>query len=97
MEVQLLPFLKNKEGHVSSVIVKHRQPDQPSEKTEENDSEAAHEACAADILKAIEAKDPKALASALRSAFEIMESEPHEEGPHIEPHSYEAQNEKAAE
>jgi len=41
------------------------------------------ESAAEDLCKAIEAKDYKAIAVALRAAFELLESEPHEEGPHV--------------
>lgn len=42
------------------------------------------ESAAQDLLDAIEKKDTKALAIALRAAFELCDSEPHEEGPHLE-------------
>ena len=93
----MLPFLKRKDQQTAGLIIKHRQPDQHSESIEESDESAAHEACARDLLQAIESKDIKGIAEALQSAFEIMDSEPHKEGKHIEPHSYDAQNQKAAE
>ncbi len=88
----MLPFLKNKEKQQSAVMVKQRAPDQPEQ---EDDKSASHMACAQDLLKAIESKDIKGIAEALQSAFEIMDSEPHVEGEHVSPHSYDAQNEKA--
>lgn len=42
------------------------------------------EACATDIIDAILLKDTKKLAMALKSAFEICDSQPHVEGEHIE-------------
>jgi len=39
-------------------------------------------AAAYDILKALETKDTKALALAIKNAFELCDSEPHIEGPH---------------
>jgi hypothetical protein len=42
------------------------------------------EACAKDALDAIKNNDMRALASALRSMFQIFDSQPHEEGPHTE-------------
>lgn len=92
----MLPFLKRKDGHVSGITIKTRTPDQPAESIDENDPSAAHEACAKDLLRAIEMKDIKGIASALYDAFSIMDSEPHEEGPHPEPHSYDSQNQKAS-
>lgn len=35
-----------------------------------------------DLTRAIHSKDINAVASALRAAFEILDSEPHDEGPH---------------
>lgn len=36
-------------------------------------------ACAQDLINAVHAKDTKATAEALQSAFEILESQPHDE------------------
>lgn len=92
----MLPFLKRKDSSIAGTIIKTRTPDEPSESEQPDDPSASHEACARDLLKAIEAKDVKGIADALYDAFTVMESEPHEEGPHVEPHSYDAQNAKAA-
>lgn len=75
----MLPFLKkNKEASVSAA------PDhimrEPDEGAEEYD--VLHSA-AEDLISAIHSKDVKAVAEALKAAFELMDSEPHEEGPHI--------------
>jgi hypothetical protein len=40
------------------------------------------EAVAHDLVRAIHARDAKAVAEALKAAFEIADREPHEEGPH---------------
>lgn len=40
---------------------------------------------ASDLLHAIETKNTKLIAIALRAAFEILDNEPHEEGPHLSP------------
>ncbi len=98
MEVFLLPFLKHKP--VASLIISQRKPDAPSGQTEHSIDNENHamEACAEDLIRAVHSKDSKAVAEALQSAFECMEREPHEEGPHTnDPHSYAAQNIKAAE
>lgn len=42
------------------------------------------EAAGTDLLRAINAKNPKAIAAALRAAFEILDSMPHVEGEHLE-------------
>jgi hypothetical protein len=90
----LLPFLKRKDGiATSTVLVKHREPDEQNEQ-DKDDPSAAHEACAKALLTAINASDIRGIAEALKDAFTLMDSEPHEEGEHTEPHSYDAQNEE---
>lgn len=42
----------------------------------------ALEVAAEELMKAIEKKDVVAMASALRNAFQLVELEPHLEGPH---------------
>lgn len=73
----MLPFLKNKQEASASGPVEHmkRQPD------EESDYDMIDSA-AEDLIQAIHSKDVKAVASALKAAFQICDSEPHEEGPH---------------
>ncbi len=39
-------------------------------------------AAAFELIKAIEAKDTAGVARALKNAFELCDSQPHEEGPH---------------
>ncbi len=87
----MLPFLKKKP--VAGLIVHTRTPDEKPESQEDDENQAV-EAAASDVLAAIEAKDVRALASALRAAFEICDSYPHEEGEHT--NDYDAQNAKAA-
>ncbi len=91
---KLLPFLKNKQQQ-SGVIVQNRTPDEPKDSEDQGLM-----ACAQDLIDAVHAKDAKRVASALKAAFEIADSEPHVEGEHLDessPHTYEAQNRKAAE
>jgi len=89
----LLPFLKRKEGIATGgILVKNRTPDEHTEQ-DKDDTSAGHEACARALLNAINANDVKGIADALYDAFTLMDSEPHEEGPH-EPHSYESQKEE---
>jgi hypothetical protein len=88
----LLPWLKNKQGMSSGISIKQRDSGQQlNEKPEDKD--ASIHACAKDLIDAVHSQDTKAAAEAIRSAFEILDSEPHEEGPHIEPHSYDSQKE----
>jgi len=39
---------------------------------------------AEDLVRAIHSKDHKAVAAALKAAFQILDAEPHVEGPHEE-------------
>jgi len=87
----MLPFLKKAPS--AGVIVTTRQPD------EQKDSEDhGLRQCAKELIDAVHTKDEAAVARAIRAAFEILDSEPHEEGPHTNekpsPHTYEAQNVK---
>lgn len=76
----MLPFLKrDKEGSAAmEVEIKVRKPDH-----EEEHDDMLHYV-AEDMIHAMERKDSKLMAEALRAAFEIMESEEHFEGPHEE-------------
>ena len=62
------------------------------EEPEEDMGDSAIRACAQDLISAVQASDVKGVAEAIRSMFEIMDSQPHVEGEH-EPHSYDAQDE----
>ena len=79
----MLPFLKPK--HQTGIIIAQRKPDGKEELHGPEDQEdAGLEAAAADLIRAVHAKDEAAVAAALRAAFEICDSEPHEEGEHEE-------------
>lgn len=89
----VLPFLKNKKaaGLILSPVKPQGSPrpdgrfiDIYSEESNENNGLVS---CAQDLLKAIEMKDPKAMADAMKAAFQILDSEPHVEGPHLEDYS----------
>jgi hypothetical protein len=70
----MLPFLKkSQESGVSS------EPEKIRREPDEGEGFDSLEVAAEDFLFAIEKKDSKALAQALRAAFMICESEPHEE------------------
>lgn len=79
----LLPFLKDKRRDQVGVIVKQRAPDSPDQSEEDGQDDSALHAAAQDILRAISDNDSKHLALAIRAAFEICDSYPHEEGPHL--------------
>jgi hypothetical protein len=71
----MLPFLKNKtEGSVSMPADKvERKPDNPEDLD-------LLEGCVREFIDAIKADDAKAASQALKSAFEICDASPHEEG-----------------
>lgn len=76
----MLPFLKNKqEGSYSE------EDDPIKRKSDEGEDESEYdmlESAAEDLISAVHSKDVKAVCSALRAAFEMLDSQPHEEGPH---------------
>lgn len=90
-EAVILPFMLKK-AQSPGIIVKDRAPDQPEESTD--DSNDSIEACAHDLIEAVHAKDTKAAASAMKAAFEIMQSEPSSES---DSNDFDSQNQKAAE
>ncbi len=74
-----LPFLKHKQdgGMQSPIESVKREPDE--DKEEEFDS---LEGAMSELYEALNAKNYKGAAQIFRSAFELLDSEPHEEGPH---------------
>lgn len=76
----MLPWLKNKKdsgsASASSPVIKR-----DHDEDYEYDS---MEAAAEDLCNALEKKDYKAVAEALRAAFEIFDTSPHEEYDHDE-------------
>ena len=73
----MLPFLKNAQDAASS------SPIEPIKRgsDHEEDYDGLH-ACAEDLHAAVKSGDISGIASALKAAFQICDSEPHEEGPH---------------
>lgn len=90
-----LPFLKKKDQGNAGLIIKTRAPDEDNAAEDQDDPTMGHLACAHDLMTAIKAGNAQGVADALYDAFTLMDSEPHEEGQHIDPHSYHAQNIKA--
>lgn len=75
----MLPYLKDKEfGTVALSDKIERKPDE--EQGEDFDS---LEGAMSELHSALNSKDYKGAATIFRSAFELLDSEPHEEGPHI--------------
>lgn len=77
----MLPILLKPKPQ-TGVIVKQRESDHKDESQGSDDNESLR-ACAADLIKGIHSGDEKLVASAIKSAFEILDSLPHEEGPHL--------------
>lgn len=92
----MLPFLKKKQDSVAGLIIKQRAPDKHNDSNELEEKEYSLEDCAQDIMEAIQSNNKSKLAEALREAIKKVDEEPHEEGEHVSPHTYEAQNIKAA-
>lgn len=69
----MLPFLKKQEAAVVSPVEHIKR---------ESDEEPEYdmlESAAEDLISAVHSKDVKSVAQALRAAFEMCESQPHEE------------------
>jgi hypothetical protein len=77
----VLPFLKRKQDAALGEPLDHltRKADDASDEDLDGLEVAAH-----DALDAIKRSDAKALAEALKAAFELCDAEPHEEGEHID-------------
>jgi len=76
----MLPFLKKKD-EVGSIAL----PDAIERKPDENKEEDfdSLESAMDEIHSALQSKDYKSAAQIFRSAFELLDSEPHHEGEHI--------------
>jgi len=59
----------------------------------EHDNSSALHSAAEEIMHAMHMKDAKSLMTALKSFWEICDSEPHEEGPHIDEETEESPQE----
>lgn len=76
-----LPFLDKKRiaGSITATVRKSEKTEEKQESIEVSDGLIA---AAEDLIAAIGAKDAKGAAMALKAAFLIVDSEPHEEGEH---------------
>lgn len=88
-----IPYLQKKQ--IAGLIIKKRESDtlSPAENDSETEQDQGLESCAEHLIRAVHSKDAPGVAEALRAAFEVLESAPHDEA---DPHSYDAQNTKAA-
>lgn len=91
----MLPFLKRNQKSMSSgVIVQNRAPDAKPEgqEPEASDTDAIMD-CAKDLITAVHAHDAKGVAEAMKAAFDILETLPHDE---VEHNDFQSRNEAAA-
>lgn len=78
----MLPFMKPKAQ--AGIMTTYRKPDSDeSAQAPETEQYDETHGIAEDILRAVSTKDAKALAEALKDMFEVLDAEPHTEGPHI--------------
>lgn len=77
----MLPFIKDKEKTPTVTVVKTKSDSDKNESVD--DVEEALQLVARDVLSAISSNNYKMLATALKSAFEIMDASPHYEGEHL--------------
>lgn len=71
------PFLKPQRRD-AGVIMTVRQPDGSKPQVEDSEDQGLT-ACSDDLIRAIHAKDAAGVTSALKSAFEILDSEPQDQ------------------
>ena len=85
----MLPFMDKK--RIAGIIISRKgKPDiEASAEVMAPEGDIAPELreAAMDMISALESKSPVALAKALKAAFEICDSYPHEEGEHLEEES----------
>lgn len=74
----MLPFLKPRQ--MTAIVIAKQKPEGSIE--DQGDPLEGLNVAASDLIKALGAKDAVAVAQALKAAFEICDSMPHEEGPH---------------
>jgi len=77
----MLPFLKPRQAPGLTISI--RKPDGGSEESHSaGEEDHGLDSCSEDLIRAMHAKDTKGVTAALKAAFEILDSMPHEEGPH---------------
>ncbi len=82
----MLPFLK-KNMSSGMMTTSVRKPDTSKEDEGGKSDTDGIEYCAQDLIDAVRSGDKQAAARALKDAFEILESQPHEEYDHNEQES----------
>lgn len=74
----MLPFLKRTQDASVAAPIEHSM-----RKADSHDPDGLHVA-ATDLIQAIKSNDIKGVAEALRAAFTLVDSEPHQEGEHTD-------------
>ncbi len=75
--------MKPKSASVAGVIIKNRTPDEKPEENQDDTNDMAIRECAQQLIDAVHSKNVQAVSDALRDAFDILDQEPHTEGPHL--------------
>lgn len=73
----MLPFLSNR--RTQSIIMGRKEEGKPMEMPL---ADHPLDSAAEDLIHAVHSKDTHAVAKALEAAFQILDAQPHEEGPH---------------
>jgi hypothetical protein len=88
----VLPILRPKKSLETGLILEKKSPE-PEESQE--DSSAAIDECSHQLIQSVHAGDIQGVSDAITKAFSILDSLPHQEGPHKpSPHTYENQSEE---
>lgn len=80
----MLPFLKHKAKAAGGIVMAASKKDDGAVSVNAEADMHPLQIPAEDLIAAIEAKDALGIAMALQAAFDIADSMPHEEGPHLE-------------
>lgn len=78
----MLPFLRPKAQ--VGITVKTRPSDSDDTQMDESSDSEGLESAMEDLCHALDAKDYRRAADAFKAAFDMLESQPHEEVPHTE-------------
>lgn len=80
----MLPFLKRarEAAAPAGTMTIYRKSDKVDPEAGKSEGDAGLEAAVRDLFRAFETKDEKLAVHAMKAAFQIMDAEPHEEGPH---------------
>lgn len=79
ISIYMLPYVKIRRPS-SGVVIETRKPDVKPEDSDDSGLQAAM----SDFADALDSRDTKAMASAFRAAFDMLEMQPHDEVSHEE-------------